>query len=253
MIIRKIGGRRDVAIGDPLWADVNLLILSQAPDAVVTFVDYAGGHTVTPVGDAKIVAAQTFGGRGVSSGYIDGTGDALTIPDSADFSIGSGPYSGEMFVRFTTLPSSGNYNVLFGQAPYVDGNRGWLLYVENNAGTMRLGFGYTTAGSGLTEVNGDFAFATGVDYFVAFTIDGSSNVLLYAGAASGSTAAQVGSTTALSGAIFNSTASLDVGRRSGTTDQEANFHFIGPRLTAAARSTGPSIAIPARLFPTTDV
>lgn len=240
-----------VAGGDPMWADVKLALRCQGTDGATTFTDAAGRHTVTANGGAQIDTAQTFGGRGVSSGLLDGAGDYLTIPDSPDFTLGSS-FSAEAFVRFAALPGSGSRMHLFGHAGYLIDQFGWCLRMYNNGGTMQLEFGYSTTGldAGATFVPRDWAASTGVDYYVAAVISGTT-LKLFAGAASGSTVPQLGSDGTLSGSIANVSTTFDIGRRAGDSGdaQALNGHFIGPRLTAGLRSTGSTIDVPPGLFP----
>lgn len=57
--------------------------------------------TVTAVGNAQIDTAQSkFGG---ASGLFDGTGDYLTIADSADFAFGTGDFSIDFWYRINSL------------------------------------------------------------------------------------------------------------------------------------------------------
>jgi hypothetical protein len=61
-----------------------------------TFTDESG-KTWTPYGDAKIVTAQSkFGG---ASGYFDGNGDYIDTPDSADFDVGAGEFTIDLFIK----------------------------------------------------------------------------------------------------------------------------------------------------------
>lgn len=231
---------------DPHWDDVKALPLCQAANGVTAFTDAKGRHVFTAAGDAQISTAQTLG-RGVSSGLCDGTGDSVSCPDSADFAIGTGPFTGEMFVRPRSLPGSGAAGVLFSSYAGPT-NKGWGLSILNNSGTLQLRFFYSTDGSADSNVSRDFPFAINTDYYVAFTLSGSI-VRLFAALASASWAPLLGATGTLSGAINDSTANFTIADiASGSV--ASDIYWIGPRLTAAARSTGSSIAVPRHMFPT---
>jgi Concanavalin A-like lectin/glucanases superfamily len=78
-------------------------------DASTTFTDDSG-KTWTANGNAQLDTAQSkFGG---SSGLFDGTGDYIDTPDHADFTVGSGNFTFEMFIKRNTTGSG----YLFGQS-----------------------------------------------------------------------------------------------------------------------------------------
>ena len=58
--------------------------------------------TVTAVGDAQLDTAQKK--FGTASGLFDGTGDYLTVPDNADFNFGTGNFTIDFWVRFSSIP-----------------------------------------------------------------------------------------------------------------------------------------------------
>lgn len=66
-------------------------------DASTTFTDSATGKAITANGNAQIDTAQSkFGG---ASGLVDGTGDYLSTPDHDDFSIGSGNFTVDCWIK----------------------------------------------------------------------------------------------------------------------------------------------------------
>jgi hypothetical protein len=63
-----------------------------------TFTDTStGAKTVSVFGNAQTSTAQAR--IGSSSGLFDGTGDYLTVPDSADWDMGTGDFSYEVQIR----------------------------------------------------------------------------------------------------------------------------------------------------------
>ncbi len=76
-----------------------LMLHCNGTDASTTFTDEIG-HSVTANGNAQIDTAQKKFGTG--SGQLDGSGDYLTIPDSADWDFGTGDFTVELWIRFGT-------------------------------------------------------------------------------------------------------------------------------------------------------
>ncbi len=76
-----------------------LLLHMDGTDASTTFTDssyYA--RSVTAVGNAQIDTAQKK--FGTASALFDGSGDRLSVADSADFDFGAGDFTIECFIRF---------------------------------------------------------------------------------------------------------------------------------------------------------
>lgn len=70
---------------------------------------------LTAVGNAQIDTAQSkFGG---SSALFDGTGDYIAVEPASDFAFGTNDFTVEMWVRFNSLPSAGNYVVFYDHRP----------------------------------------------------------------------------------------------------------------------------------------
>jgi hypothetical protein len=104
---------------DPFFTETALLLHMNGANASTTFTDVKG-KTVTPSGNAQISTAQSrFGG---ASALLDGTGDFLSVADSADFSI-VGDFTVEAWIRPAVLGgnryivrkgTSSSYNQGFG-------------------------------------------------------------------------------------------------------------------------------------------
>ena len=85
--------------GDPLWYYKVLGLHCDGTNGSTTFTDVKG-KTVTANGNAQISTAQYPALTGkTSSGYFDGTGDYLSIPDSADWGFGSGDFTLRAHIR----------------------------------------------------------------------------------------------------------------------------------------------------------
>ncbi|MFH2034749.1 MAG: LamG-like jellyroll fold domain-containing protein, partial [Candidatus Margulisiibacteriota bacterium] len=95
----------DVAIiGGGVDTYTKLMLHMDGVDAGTTFTDSVGTHTVTAVGTAQTDTAQAK--FGVSSGLLDGNSDYLTIPDHADFNMGTGTVTIDFWVRFNSVATS---------------------------------------------------------------------------------------------------------------------------------------------------
>jgi hypothetical protein len=83
-----------------------LLLRMDGTNGSTTFTDASPTpKAVTAVGDAQISTAQSrYGGASL---LLDGTGDYLSFPTSADFAPGTGDFTVECWIRFTSVPSSG--------------------------------------------------------------------------------------------------------------------------------------------------
>jgi hypothetical protein len=76
-------------------------------------------HTMTAYGNAQIDTGQSKFG---ASGLFSGNGAYLSTPDSADWAFGSGDFTIDFWVRFS---STVNEQLMLGQ--YVDDNNRWFL------------------------------------------------------------------------------------------------------------------------------
>ena len=104
-----------------------LLLACNGADGSTTFTDASltTPHTVTAVGNAQIKTADSkFGG---ASGYLDGTGDWLTIPDNADFDFSAGNFCLDGWFKVTNLSA---IRSLMGQR--TDAARYWEWYINTN-------------------------------------------------------------------------------------------------------------------------
>jgi hypothetical protein len=90
------GGGGTPPADDPYFANVVALLHFDGADSSTTMTDVTG-KVWTPFGNAQIDTAQSkFGG---SSLLLDGTGDYMTTPSSADFAYGTGDFTWECWFR----------------------------------------------------------------------------------------------------------------------------------------------------------
>jgi len=80
--------------GDASFSSVALLLHGDGANGSTTFTDHsATAKTATAYGNAQISTAQSkYGGASIK---LDGAGDYLTFPDSADFALGSADFTVE--------------------------------------------------------------------------------------------------------------------------------------------------------------
>lgn len=79
-----------------------LLLHCDGSDASTTITDEAG-KTVTAVGNAQLDTAQKK--FGTASILLDGTGDKLTVPNSADWDFGTGDFTIDFWFRANAITS----------------------------------------------------------------------------------------------------------------------------------------------------
>ena len=150
-------------------------------------------HTITVNGD---VTASTFSPhrQGRYATYFDGSGDYLTIPDHADFNMGSENFTAECWIYPTASPSQ---PIIMGQ---WSGSYSWALEMSNNS-SRYLRF-LTNAGSIVDNVSST-AVPLNAWSHIALVRNGTSFVAYLNGTS------VVSST--VTGALVNSTDALSIG------------------------------------------
>ena len=98
----------------------------------------------TFVGDAQLDTAQKESLTGntytQASLRLDGTGDYVTIPDSADWDITTGDYTIEAFLMIDDLPGDGIKQTIASQ--YASATSYWELGILNTGGTYSIYFNF---------------------------------------------------------------------------------------------------------------
>ncbi|MBS7669323.1 hypothetical protein KIH45_06170 [Croceicoccus sp. 1NDH52] len=105
-------------------------------DGSTTFTDRTGRHTLTAAGNAQVDTDLPPPGQS-SSALFDGSGDTITIADSADWNFGSGDFTVEYFSQHRTSATGAAIT----QYSASGGNRAWAMF-EGSA----LAFFYTSDG-----------------------------------------------------------------------------------------------------------
>lgn len=92
------------------------------------------GHSVTAYGDTRLNTEQyKFGGV---SGYFDGAGDYLSIPDSDDWYFAAGDFTIDFWMRFSVLPVWGKQIGLVNQ--YKPGDDFFIRVYTHGSGNRSL-------------------------------------------------------------------------------------------------------------------
>ncbi|MFH0831354.1 MAG: LamG domain-containing protein [archaeon] len=157
--------------GEKPDANTKLLLHMDGSDASTTFTDSSiYGKLVTAVGNAQLDTAQSkFGG---ASGLFDGTGDYLSIPDSADWAFGTGDFTIDTWVRFNVLPGAGNYPAFVGQSD--GGLSDWVFSIPESGSTYKLRMAVGgSAQYGDFKMTNNWGVSTNTWYHLAFVRSGS--------------------------------------------------------------------------------
>ena len=160
-------------------------------------------QNVTAYGNAKISTAQSkFNG---CSGYFDGSGDYLSIPDNAIYAFGSGDFTIDCWARFNDLSGT---KMIISQGEGYSSDIAFYLYASSDG---KLRFIYTLNGTTQTSIISTAVLSTGAWFHLAVVRNGSTITLYINGA-------PVGSGSIGTSAIHNSSLPLNVGAYGG-----ANF------------------------------
>ncbi len=155
--------------GDPLWYYKVLGLHCDGTNGSTTFTDVKG-KTVTANGNAQISTAQYPALTGkTSSGYFDGTGDYLSIPDSADWAFGSGDFTLRAHIRLAgyATNNAGEYQSSI-VSQDISTSRSFLFNVAGTSSSFTtLHFaGLSDNSTGYTIVSGSYSFALNTWYLV---------------------------------------------------------------------------------------
>lgn len=118
-----------------------LLLHMNGINGSTTFTDSSPtSKTVTAYGNAQISTAQSVFGD--ASGLFDGNGDYLSVPDSVDWSFGSGDFT----IEFRIRPSAVNANMYI-ISQRDDGYNYGGVWVQSNASALCIAFGALSGGA----------------------------------------------------------------------------------------------------------
>lgn len=188
------------------------------------------GHTVTLNGGAARSATDSkFGGY---SAYFDGTGDYLSVSASTDFDLGTGDFSIDFWINFSSVARSQDI-----ASHYIGGGTpsGWAVrYVY--PGYLRL-----VLGADVVTDRG-WTPSTGTWYFVEICRIGTSLKFFINGTQLGATA-----TSSTSGTAGSST-TIQVGRIHTLTTTDMTGYIDDLRVTKAGRHSS-DYSVPTAAFP----
>lgn len=231
--------RRRTTGGDPYWANVVLLLGMNGANGSTTIPDessFARGNA-SIIADAHLdTANKKFGSAGLS---LDGITDAITYPDSNDFSFGSGDFTVECFFDKggTVTQTDALLSKWNGASDHEFG-----FFVR----TTLIEFYWSTTGSNSLTVNYNPNFNAALFHHIAFSRVGNTGHLCFDGSIV-ATASMTGQT------ISNEPSILAIGgNNNGST---ANFTGVidEVRITKGvgrySGSVGASYALPTQEFP----
>jgi Concanavalin A-like lectin/glucanases superfamily len=209
-----------------------LLLHCDGADGSTTFTDVMG-HTLTPSGNVQIDTAQSkFGG---ASALFDGSGDYLSIADSADWNFGSGNFTIEAWVRATTS----TYIPIFGQ----------FENTESNTNRMMSGYWggnwnfYCETTSAQVEVTVADTPPTGTWFHIAIVRSGNSFYFFRDGT-------QIGTTQTSSGSVHDISGSAVVGlARTSNTLRFMDGWLDDIRVTKGVARYTANFTAPTAAFP----
>ncbi len=193
-------------MGDSNWDSVVLSLPFDGPNASTDIRDRSDTRkTITVVGNAKISTAQSkFNGASL---VLDGSGDYLTIPDSASVELGASDFTIETWVRFAGYPADngGQFQSTL-VSKDVNGSRGFNFHVAGTASSITtLGFIGFSNNTTYTIVSASTTFNLDQWYHVAVVRSGNLVYLFKDGVILN------GGGTAFSTTIQNTTTTLKVG------------------------------------------
>jgi Concanavalin A-like lectin/glucanases superfamily len=169
LLIPCMRTRRSTAVPltDPYWANVVLLMGMETPGSPQGFVDES------PVGRALSIVNNAFPDSaqkkfGSYSARFDGNADAITAPDSADWTFGAGEaFTIECFVRFASLPTAEGGCNFVGHCNTTGNLRSWAFALITTTSPDRIRFTYSTDGVAFNPIDGNWVAAIDTWYHVA--------------------------------------------------------------------------------------
>lgn len=215
---------------DADFSDVVLLLDFAGPDGGTNITDLSpSGHTETFLGDAEIdVSIRSLGENTL---LLDGTGDAVTFPDSADWDFGTGDFT----VEINMFSSTGfGTDGLISTYDVPTTTNGWWLQLQ--AGNLRFGVADTEL------ISRPFVFLTGFHYHLSVSRVGTDLRMFIDGNQQG--AAETDSTN-----ISGSTRELAVGMLQAPNVQPFTGNLGSVRVTKGTGRYTASFTPPACFYP----
>lgn len=228
------------AQGDPFWDSVVLLAGFDGADGATAFSDEspAAHGAFTFANQAQLDTGQKK--FGTASLRIDGISDNVQLADHADWNFGSGQFTVEAFLRINDLAAN-SFLTVVSHFEVTGNQKAWILDADLTTDEFR--FAYTTDGSTVIQIRGDFTFLENVWYHVAVDRDASDKIRSYVDGD------VVGGPTAAADTIFDSTTNLIVGAAFGGSVSELDGWIDEIRITKGVARYGGAFTPPTAKFP----
>lgn len=156
--------------GSGIDFNTKLLLHGDGTDSSTTITDETG-KTVTVVGNAQIDTAYKVFGTG--SIFCPAAGDYLTLASNADWNFGTGNFTIDFRVMFSSLPHTNQLIVV--ASAYTDANNYWYLFLQDYlAGTQRWRFYVKKGGVLVVDLNVASSIAVDTWYHIALVRNGNS-------------------------------------------------------------------------------
>lgn len=163
---------------DPYWSNVVLLLSMEGPANSTVFGD-ALGHLVTTNGNAKLSTTQIK--YGISSAYFDGTGDFLTLADSADLEWGGSDLCLEMWAYTGATNSYAALITRKSSTGFTAGAWGLFINIGSATGRVALYVGDYLAGGSPLLLSASGNINNSAWHHIAITRSGSNWTLWFDG------------------------------------------------------------------------
>ncbi len=221
---------------DTDWTSVVLMAGFDGEDAATDLDDESdSGHVATYVAQAQIDTAKTKFSKG--SLLVDGTGDVVTFPDSADWTLGTGDFTIEGWFRWDVDPAA--FQMLMGQFTAAGSQKSFAIFRDQAGGQLEL-FLSTDGAASLIDISATFAPTLDQFHHIAADFDGTTYRLYADGVV-------LGTSTTLR-TLFSSTSVFSIG---GQGDALNPFDGSADevRVTKGVARYGGAFTPPAAPFP----
>lgn len=170
-----------VHTGDGFWDDTVLLMRLNGADGendpTVVLDESVNGvgsaHLFVWSGNAQLDTAQKK--FGTASLLLDGSGDAIFTPNSADFEFAAGAFTVEAWIR---VSSTKEFQGIASSWSEHNNSRSWLFWYKGS--NDKLVFSYSTDGVGVVELaTAPLGLALDTFHHVAVSRDSSNNLRIY--------------------------------------------------------------------------
>jgi hypothetical protein len=172
----------------------------------------ANGNTLTNVGGTEVTSDLPFAQKSEAVDLESTESDYLHAADHASLDI-TGNLTVELWVKFESLPGSGNLMALVTKYNATGNQKSWVISLFNSTGTYQLYAEVSANGSTADAITQNWTPSTGTWYHVAFVYTASSSTYQFFVDGSQVGVDQNGTRTA----IYNSTSRVEIGASGGGT------------------------------------